>query len=92
MYLCSPLDGPFVYRLGRQVFILERGVRLPYGLQNTSRDGAVVARRAHNPKVTGSSPVPATKEEKSSIMATFFVLRLSKTEVDNEDIGKGVYN
>jgi hypothetical protein len=25
-----------------------------------SRDGAVVARRAHNPKVTGSSPVPAT--------------------------------
>jgi hypothetical protein len=25
--------GPFVYRLGRQVFILERGVRLPYGLQ-----------------------------------------------------------
>jgi hypothetical protein len=39
-----------------------------------SRDGAVVARRAHNPKVTGSSPVPATKEEKSSEMATFFVL------------------
>ena len=26
-------QGPFVYRLGRQVFILERGVRLPYGLQ-----------------------------------------------------------
>ncbi len=26
--------GPFVYRLGRQVFILERGVRFPYGLQN----------------------------------------------------------
>ena len=24
--------GPFVYRLGHQVFILERGVRLPYGL------------------------------------------------------------
>ena len=24
------------------------------------RDGAVVARRAHNPKVIGSSPVPAT--------------------------------
>ncbi len=24
--------GPFVYRLGRQVFNLERGVRLPYGL------------------------------------------------------------
>ena len=26
-----------------------------------SRGGAVVARRAHNPKVTGSNPVPATK-------------------------------
>gem|GEM_PF-2105512 len=25
--------GPFVYRLGRKVFILERGVRLPHGLQ-----------------------------------------------------------
>ena len=24
--------GPFVYRLGRQVFNLERGVRFPYGL------------------------------------------------------------
>ena len=27
----------------------------------TSRDGAVVARWAHNPKVAGSSPAPATK-------------------------------
>ena len=26
--------GPFVYRLGRKIFILERGVRLPYGLLN----------------------------------------------------------
>ncbi len=25
--------GPFVYRLGRKIFILERGVRLSYGLQ-----------------------------------------------------------
>ncbi len=29
----------------------------------TSRGGAVVARWAHNPKVTGSSPVPATKND-----------------------------
>ena len=29
--------------------------------QKTSRDGAVVARWAHNPKVAGSSPAPATK-------------------------------
>jgi hypothetical protein len=27
-------NGPFVYRLGRQVFILVRGVRFPHGLQN----------------------------------------------------------
>ena len=40
-------DGPFVYRLGRKIFILERGVRFPHGLQNKkinelkkiSRDG-----------------------------------------------------
>ena len=25
--------GLFVYRLGRKIFILERGVRFPYGLQ-----------------------------------------------------------
>ena len=31
----------------------------------------MVARRAHNPKVTGSSPVPATKKERSSAVATF---------------------
>ena len=39
--------GPFVYRLGRKIFILERGVRFPQGLQNKrinelkqiSRDG-----------------------------------------------------
>ena len=32
----------------------------------------LVARRAHNPKVTGSSPVPATLERDAS--ASFFVL------------------
>ena len=30
------LPGPFVYRLGRQVFILVRGVRFPYGLPNAT--------------------------------------------------------
>ena len=29
----SQSNGPFVYRLGRKIFILERGVRFPYGLQ-----------------------------------------------------------
>ena len=28
---------------------------------NLSRGGAVAARRAHNPKVVGSNPTPATK-------------------------------
>lgn len=28
-------DGPIVYRLGRQVFILVRGVRFPLGLLGT---------------------------------------------------------
>jgi hypothetical protein len=31
-------------------------------IQNILRGGAVVARWAHNPKVTGSSPVPATRK------------------------------
>ena len=26
------IDGPFVYRLGRKIFILERAVRFCYGL------------------------------------------------------------
>ena len=30
-------------------------------LYSSSRGGAVVARRAHNPKVVGSNPTPATK-------------------------------
>ncbi len=37
-----------------------------FALEITTRDGAVVARWAHNPKVAGSSPAPATKESESS--------------------------
>jgi hypothetical protein len=33
-------------------------------LSLSSRGGAVVARRAHNPKVVGSNPTPATKKDK----------------------------
>jgi hypothetical protein len=39
----------------------------------------LVARRAHNPKVVGSSPAPATesdKLEKSSFVRFFFVISL----------------
>ena len=36
-----------------------------------------VARRAHNPKVTGSSPVPATSKHKASEKSeAFFILRV----------------
>ena len=34
-------------------------------VNETSRDGAEVARWAHNPKVIGSSPIPATKKRMS---------------------------
>ncbi len=33
----------------------------------------LVARRAHNPKATGSSPVPATKEKVGIITGFFYV-------------------
>ena len=39
--------------------------------QSTTRGGAVAARRAHNPKVTGSSPVPATEAETQAIGPAF---------------------
>ena len=32
----------------------------------------LVARRAHNPKVVGSSPTPATTKEQSEMVALFF--------------------
>ncbi len=59
--------------------------------KGTSRDGAVVARRAHNPKVAGSSPAPATRGEKSSAMATFFILRQFKVLVNTGIIGIKLY-
>ena len=39
---------------------------------DTSRDGAVVARWAHNPKVGGSSPPPATKKNPEIFSGFFF--------------------
>ena len=32
----------------------------------------LVARRAHNPKVTGSSPVPATKKKAEQMLGFFY--------------------
>ena len=44
-----------------------------YNFANILRGGAVVARRAHNPKVIGSSPIPATKG-KAIHKCRFFIL------------------
>ena len=33
-YVDNVVNGLFVYRLGRKIFILERGVRFPYGLRS----------------------------------------------------------
>ncbi len=38
----------------------------------------LVARRAHNPKVVGSSPTPATKKEQSEMVALFLLPRILK--------------
>ena len=40
-------EGPFVYRLGRKIFILERGVRFPHGLHN-KQNHEQYKRRLHN--------------------------------------------
>ena len=44
--------GDIFCRFGKSVYLCT---------QKTSRDGAVVARWAHNPKVVGSNPASATK-------------------------------
>ena len=43
--------------------------------KTTLRDGAEVARRAHNPKVVGSNPAPATRQRKRvlAILLTLFL-------------------
>ena len=49
---------PAVLAAARAPRLTEPG-SAPY--QSAARGGAAAARRAHNPKVTGSNPVPATK-------------------------------
>ena len=49
---------------------------VPLHYQNTSRSGAVVARRAHNPKVVGSSPASATKLRDAHLLHLFFCILL----------------
>jgi len=50
-----------------------------YTSKRATRDGAVVARRAHNPKVVGSNPTPATIEgQRSSPPGPFFMSWFSR--------------
>ena len=42
------------------------------GLHFSVRGGAVAARRAHNPKVAGSSPAPATHKDHVKTWSLFF--------------------
>ena len=45
-----------------EVFDLHQAEHKTIHLTRSTRGGAVVARRAHNPKVRGSNPFPATKQ------------------------------
>ena len=58
--------------MGAKIWILRK---TPLLLQSKSHCGVeqLVARWAHNPKVTGSSPVPATKSRASLIGGAFFM-------------------
>ena len=42
----------------------------PIKFESLTRGGAMVARRAHNPKVAGSSPVPAPRTKKPCALST----------------------
>ena len=48
------------------------------------RGGAVVARWAHNPKVVGSSPAPATKEEDINLIDVLFFLPITATFIGSD--------
>ena len=46
---------------------------LAYNTSLALRGRAVAARRAHNPEVSGSNPLPATEREPESVGLWFFV-------------------
>ena len=45
-----------------------------FALEITTRDGAVVARWAHNPKVVSSSLAPATKKKRLQNLQSLFLI------------------
>jgi hypothetical protein len=59
----SSMPGPITYFLSWGVTPgTPWGQPHQWGRPHATRDGAAVARRAHNPKVVGSNPTPATME------------------------------
>ena len=58
-------------------------------MQCKSRDGAVVARWAHNPKVAGSSPAPATRKSRThrhpAFLFLFYINFFTAMEIIYED-------
>ena len=53
--------------------MLDAPLQIWYILASSLRGGAVAARRAHNPKVAGSSPAPATLIKRPCYPWSFFV-------------------
>ncbi len=52
----------------------------------TMRGGAVVARWAHNPKVVGSSPAPATKNGRLNIQPAVYIFSHTHTSISTPRI------
>ena len=64
--LCNLKIPHFVYRLGRKIFILERGVRFPQGLQikNNKRTKLKISRDGKSQIITKENQTG--REEKTS--------------------------
>ena len=68
--------GRFVVKIILKTLADSKKVRT-FATVITSRDGAEVARWAHNPKVVGSNPAPATKQEKSKMASLFCFIHIN---------------
>ena len=61
-------------RKGINLTQLDAVLQIWYSRRTSLRGGAVAARRAHNPKVAGSSPAPATLMKRPSFARSFFIV------------------
>ena len=65
-------------RKGINLRQLDAVLQIWYSRRTSLRGGAVAARRAHNPKVAGSSPAPATLMKRPFYTRSFFYCPLTK--------------